>query len=135
MIKYLSVLSLSFLVACAGGADEKKEDKSNDSDSTETTDTNTTDAGDAKEAAENPAEVSIEEFEKSGAGLPLCDCVKMMKAMDEEMMADETSEERMEEIMAEKDKLMDGDCKILKMGGQDSPEERAERQRQIKACQ
>jgi hypothetical protein len=76
----------------------------------------------------------MEEFEKSGAGLPLCDCVKMMKTMDEEMMADETSDERMEEIMAEKDKLMDGECKILKMGGQGSPEERAERQRQIKAC-
>jgi hypothetical protein len=31
-------------------------------------------------------------------------------------------------------KLRDGDCKILKMGDQGSPEEREERQRQIKAC-
>lgn len=130
MTKYLSILLLSFLVACGGGSEEKKE-KTEDTDSTETADTITTDV---QEATENPDEVSIEEFEKSGEGLPLCDCVKMVKAMDEEMMADETSEERMEEIMAEKDKLMDGECKILKMGGQDSPEERAERQRQIKAC-
>ncbi len=130
MTKYLSILLISFLVACGSGAEEKKE-KTDDSDSTETADTNTTDA---KEATENPEEVSMEEFEKSGEGLPLCDCVKMVNEMDAEMMADATSEERMEEIMAEKDKLMDSDCKILKMGGQDSPEERAERQRQIKAC-
>lgn len=130
MTKYLSILCLSFLVACGSGSEEKKE-TTDEKDTTETADTNSTEV---KEAVENPEETSIEEFEKSGEGLPLCDCVKMMKAMDEEMMADATSEERMEEIMAEKDKLMDGDCKILKMGGQDSPEERAERQRQIKAC-
>jgi hypothetical protein len=131
MTKYLSILLLSFLVACGGGAEEKKDGKSDDKDSTETADSNTIDA---KEVEENPEEVSIEEFEKSGEGMALCDCVKLVKSMDDEMMADATSEERMEEIMAEKDKLMDGECKVLKMGGQDSPEERAERQRQIKAC-
>lgn len=130
-MKYLSILLLSFLVACGGGAEEKTDGNSDDKDSTETADSNTTDA---KEVEENLEEVSIEEFEKSGEGMALCDCVKLIKAMDEEMMADATSEERMEEIMAEKDKLVDSDCKILKMGGQGTPEERAERQRQIKAC-
>ncbi len=130
-MKYLSILLLSFLFACGGASEEKKGDQSDDKDSTETTDSNTTDA---KEVEENPEEVSMEEFEKSGEGKSLCDCVKLVKAMDDEMMADATTEERMEEIMAEKDKLVDSDCKVLKMGGQGSPEERAERQRQIKAC-
>ena len=44
------------------------------------------------------------------------------------------SDEEMMAALDELGKLRDGDCKILKMGDQGSPEERADRQRQIKAC-
>ena len=132
-MKYLAILLLSFLVACGGGSEEKKDGESNDKDTTKTADTNTTDV-DVKEATENPEEISIEEFEKTGEGLSLCDCVKKIKEYDDILNAENTSDADFDKAMADKEKLVDGDCKIIKMGGQGSPEERAERQRQIKAC-
>ena len=129
-MKYLSILLLSFLVACGGDSEEKKGDKSDDKDSTETTDSKTIDA---KEVEENPEEVSMEEFEKSGEGMSLCDCVKKTKELEAISMNSDSDEEMMA-ALDELGKLRDGDCKILKMGDQGSPEERADRQRQIKAC-
>lgn len=132
-MKYLSVLLIAFLVSCGGNSDEKKSDSKDEKDTTEN-ETKDSNAIEIEEAIENPDETSIEEFEKAEGGMSFCDCVKKVQELDDKMMADETTEEEMEAIMAEKEKLVDGECKVIKMGGQDSPEDRAERQRKAKAC-
>lgn len=130
-MKLLYILPFALLMSCGGGSEEKKDEKSKDGDSTETNDTNTTET---EEAVENPNETSIEEFEKENeGGMDFCTCVLKIKELDDKMIASETDAE-MEAIMAEKDKLTDTDCKVLKIGGQESPEDRAARQQKTKAC-
>ncbi len=145
---YLTILSiglsLAIGIASCGNSSTDESDKSE----VEQKDTATTETEEATENGEedviideekvivaNPENTSIEAFEKTNeGGMSFCECVKKSQEMDDEMMADETSEERMEEIMKEKDKLVDGPCAILKVGGQSSPEEREARQRKVKAC-
>ena len=129
-MKYLSLIMVVILFACNSKTEEKKE-KTDDKDSLENNDSHTVDV---KEAEENPEETSIEEFEKAEGGMSFCDCVKKIDELDKLMMSDNVSDADFENAMAEKEKLVDGDCKVIKMGGQDSPEERAERQRKAKAC-
>jgi hypothetical protein len=134
-MKYAAILCMTFLLAsCGGGADEKKNEKTDDKDTTANADSNTTEPVEVEEAVENPTETSIEEFEKaSEGGMSFCDCAKKIDELDQKMFATETDAE-MEAVMAEKDKLVDGDCKVMKMGAQDSPDERAARMRKVKAC-
>lgn len=142
MTKYLPLLSVFILFSCGSSStDESKKEDADKKDTTETiSDENNNETEEAEEMAEedkvvvaNPENTSIEAYEKKG-GMSFCDCVKKTAELDEEMMADETTDERFEEIMAEKDKLMNGDCAVLKVGGQSSPDEREARLRKVKAC-
>lgn len=142
MIKYLPLLSVFVLFSCGSSStDESKKEDADKKDTTEVVNDETmNETDDTEEMAEedkvvvaNPENTSIEAFEKKG-GMSFCDCVKKTHELDEEMLLDETTDERLDEIMAEKDKLMNGDCAVLKVGGQSSPDERAARQRKVNAC-
>lgn len=138
-MKYLSILTLCFLISCGSSSTDDSKKTNDDKKDSITTKTDENIEEDViieedKVIVANPENTSIEAFEKNSGGMSFCDCVKKSQEMDDEMMADETTDARLEEIMKEKDKLVDGPCAILKVGGQSSAEEREARKRKVKAC-
>lgn len=154
MMKQYAFIAIATLLLYSCGGEDKSEENSS-SNQPETTDTSTTmdsmiidtvavadttSTADTIEELDPGIEVtestSIEEFEKATedkGGLSFCDCVKKQAELEEKLDATE-DDALVDQLFAEMEALTKGECKVLMMGGQTSPEQRAARQRRIDKC-
>lgn len=129
-MKKLIYLSALILASCGGSkeGEETEEATSEDTTTEAVEETVPVDTVPKIEEAE-----TIEEAEAANTGMSFCDCAKKIKTLDDQIMAEE-DETKTEALMAEKDKLMDGDCLVMKAGAQNTPAQRAERMRKVNEC-
>jgi hypothetical protein len=128
-MKKLIYLSALILASCGGSKETEETPESEDTVKKEDVAVEDTTAG--RTEAEEPE--TIEAVEAEGAGMSFCDCVKKMKELDDKLMTEE-DEVKLNAILAEKEKLADGECSVIKAGSQTTPAQRAERARKVKEC-
>jgi PBP1b-binding outer membrane lipoprotein LpoB len=152
MKRYVFIVLASGLLFSCGGGDKEEEDapekpEVNDStgldtiaiDTVAVVDTTTIPTDTITEldpGIEVTESTSIEEFEKATedkGGLSFCDCVKKQEDLNAQLDATEDDDE-VERLFTAMEALTKGECKVLMMGGQTSPEQRKARQRQIDKC-
>lgn len=130
-MKKLVYLAALIFASCGGSNEGEENTEAATEDSVKTEEVKQVDTTSGRTEAE--AEETIESVEAEGEGMSFCDCAKKIQALDDQLMAEE-DDAKMEAIMAEKEKLMDGDCKVMKAGAQNTPAQRAERARKVKEC-
>ena len=87
-----------------------------------------------EELTDEELEVKTEKVElKVLSKVTFCDCIKKQKELDDKLMETEDDAE-MDNILAEMDKLTEGECKNLMADKSSSPEAREERKAKIAAC-
>lgn len=129
MRRSLIILSFSvFTWACSGEATSDQT-----TDQVESVETNPSE--EAIEAPEEPetTEMDAAEAVEETTSLTFCECVRMLKDLEDKMLGSDTDEE-LETLDAEMARIRVEQCQILDQGDQSTPEARAERQAKIDAC-
>lgn len=137
-MKYTWLLAFTLIFASCGGNNEEADAEENtdttavEENTIEEMSSEDTTAAEEQPKMEQAVPESIEQAEAKG-GMSFCDCVKKVKELDDQIM-EEADDAKTETLLAEKEKLVNGDCIVIKAGAQNTPSQRAERERKVREC-
>lgn len=134
MRNLLLIMTATVLFSCGGGESTTTEENKQDTAKVEetTVDTSNTIVEETTVTEVAAEGKSIEEVEKSG-GLSFCDCVKKQKEIDDKMIITD-DDAGIEALLAESEKLRNGECAVLKAGPQMTAAEKKAREAKVNAC-
>lgn len=137
---YISLFVISiFIVGCSGDNDaeetnaqgehvEKIDSTMNDQDSSMVEEIDT-----ASAEAYVSEEDDLEKLNEEHKQLTFCDCVKKQKELDDAMELEEDDAKLMD-ILDEMERLVNEECKVLTVGPNRTPDERAAHKRKVRKC-
>lgn len=137
---YIALFVISiFIVGCSGDNDaeetnaqgehvEKIDSTMNDQDSSMVEEIDT-----ASAEAYVSEEDDLEKLNEEHKQLTFCDCVKKQKELDDAMELEEDDAKLMD-ILDEMERLVNEECKVLTVGPNRTPDERAAHKRKVRKC-
>lgn len=137
---YISLFVFSiFIVGCSG--DNDAEETNSQGEHVENVDStmNNQDSSMIEEidTASNEEYVSeedeMEKLNEEHKQLTFCDCVKKQKELDDAMELEEDDAKLMD-ILDEMERLVNEECKVLTVGPNRTPDERAAHKRKVRKC-
>lgn len=137
---YISLFVFSiFIVGCSG--DNDAEETNSQGEHVENVDSTMNDQDSSMieeiDTASNEEYVSeedeMEKLNEEHKQLTFCDCVKKQKELDDAMELEEDDAKLMD-ILDEMERLVNEECKVLTVGPNRTPDERAAHKRKVRKC-